>query len=144
MLPFLLSLVFIEVCNVKIRRRYNPNNPVAKFSKSVAVTWRGAGHYARSTVDLREIPELSNFERKHLRHLFSENVLYYKNVDVDVAGETGQKRKRTGTGRKRKRTGTGQKRKRSSTIQVLVPTITNRSKEANDELDRYASHYTVI
>ena len=65
-------------------------------------------------------------------------------MDVDVAGETGQKRKRTGTGRKRKRTGTGQKRKRSSTIQVLVPTITNRSKEANDELDRYASHYTVI
>ena len=123
------------VCNVKIRRRYNPNNPVAKFSKSVAVTWCGAGHYARSTVDLREIPELSNFERKHLRHLFSENVLYYKNVKVEVARETG---------RKRKRTGTGQKRKRSSTIQVLVPTITNRSKEANDELDRYASHYTVI
>ena len=50
------------------------------------------------------IPELSNFERKHLRHLFSENVLYYKNVDVDVAGETGQReRERDENERERER-----------------------------------------
>ena len=133
------------VCNVKIRRSYNPNNPVAKFSKSVAVTWRGAGHYAHSTVDLQKIPELSKYQRKQLRHLFSENVLYYKNVDVDVAGETGQKRKRTGTGQKRKRTDTdtrrrGSKRKRKSAIPIMhyLPTpITRRSQEANDELRFY-------
>ena len=58
------------VCNVKIRGSYNPNNPKAKFSTSVAVSWRGAGHCARSTADLQKIPELSKFEKTHAPLVF--------------------------------------------------------------------------